>query len=102
MTILSPSAEKSARPYPRGIWIGSISGRPVKASQTRTMRSADTVATRRPSGLNFTPATCASLGRPGEGAGGLYLTNQRRDYAVVLSPLGGVRVHAWDGSGWTF
>ena len=50
----------------------------------------------------FTPGSCGSLGRPGEGAGGLYLTNQRRDYAVVLSPLGGVRVHAWDGSGWTY
>ncbi len=49
----------------------------------------------------FTPATCASLGRPGQGAGGIYLTNQRRDYAVVLSPLGAVRVHAWNGSGWT-
>ena len=28
----------------------------------------------------------------------VYITNGRRDYAVVLAALGGVRVHAWDGS----
>jgi type II secretory pathway pseudopilin PulG len=39
----------------------------------------------------------------GTGGGGVYLTNGRRDYAVVLSPLGGVRVHAYEaGEGaWT-
>lgn len=37
-----------------------------------------------------------ALGIVGSGAGALYVTNGNRDYAVVLSPLGGVRIHAWD------
>ena len=37
-------------------------------------------------------------GAIGTGAGAVYLTNGARDYAIVLSPLGGVRVSAWDGS----
>jgi prepilin-type N-terminal cleavage/methylation domain-containing protein len=34
----------------------------------------------------------------GSGGGGVYITNGRRDYAVVLSPLGGVRVHGYEAS----
>ena len=30
------------------------------------------------------------------GNGGVYVTSGTRDYAVVLAPLGGVRVHAWE------
>ncbi len=39
----------------------------------------------------------------GSGNGAVYITNGRRDYAVVLTALGGVRVHAWEaGAGeWT-
>jgi prepilin-type N-terminal cleavage/methylation domain-containing protein len=39
----------------------------------------------------------------GSGSGAVYVTNGRRDYAVVLTALGGVRVHAWEsGAGtWT-
>ncbi len=48
-----------------------------------------------PSGGSFD-----DIGRLGTGWGGIYLTNTRRDYAVVLSNLGSVRVHAWTGSGW--
>ncbi len=32
----------------------------------------------------------------GSGGGAVYLTNGRRDYAIVLTPLGGVHVDAWD------
>ncbi len=47
-------------------------------------------------------AACA-LGAVGSGAGGVYLTNGRRDFAVVQLPLGGVRVHTWDSAAgqWT-
>jgi hypothetical protein len=47
-------------------------------------------------------AAC-TLGDVGSGNGAIYLTNGRRDYAVVLSPLGTVRVHSWEqGAGqWT-
>lgn len=33
----------------------------------------------------------------GSGVGAIYLTNGRRDYAVVLSALGAVRIHNWNG-----
>jgi prepilin-type N-terminal cleavage/methylation domain-containing protein len=32
----------------------------------------------------------------GSGNGAVYFTNGTRDYAVVLNPMGGVRVHSWD------
>ncbi len=57
----------------------------------------------RPEGMPvaFTPA-CV-LGGVGSGAGGAYVTNGLRDYAVVLSPLGGIHVHGWNGAtdSWT-
>lgn len=54
----------------------------------------------------FTPDTgggsCDEIGLVGQGGGGIYLTNTRRDYAVVLSHLGTTRVHLWNPSsgGW--
>jgi len=44
---------------------------------------------------------CGAVGVTGTGGGALYITNGRRDYGIVLSPLGSVRVHAWDGNAWT-
>lgn len=44
--------------------------------------------------VGFNPA--CTIGPPGSGNGAVYLTNGRRDYAVVLTALGGVRVHGWD------
>lgn len=43
------------------------------------------------------------IGDIGSGGGAVYVTSGKRDYAVVLAPLGGVRVHAWArGAGaWT-
>jgi prepilin-type N-terminal cleavage/methylation domain-containing protein len=48
-------------------------------------------------------SACTELGLRGEGGGGIYLTNGRRDYAVVLTPLGTSRVLAWnpDSGNWT-
>lgn len=40
--------------------------------------------------------TCTARGLPGEGGGGVYVTNGDRDYAVVLQPLGTARVMAWN------
>ena len=42
-------------------------------------------------------------GNVASGNGAVYVTSGERDYAVVLAPLGGVRVHAWErGAGaWT-
>ncbi len=49
----------------------------------------------------MTPADCANLGTAGQGGGGIYVTNGRRDYAVVLSALGTARVHNWEGTQWS-
>jgi len=38
---------------------------------------------------------CGAFGAAGAGGGALYLTDGERDYAIVLSPIGGVRVHLW-------
>ena len=49
----------------------------------------------------FTPA--CGLGTVGGGGGGIYLSNGLRDLAVVLTPLGAVRMHSFnEGTGaWT-
>jgi hypothetical protein len=49
----------------------------------------------------YSGGTCGAIGATGSGGGALYVTNGKRDYAVVLSPLGGVRVHAWSVGGWS-
>lgn len=42
-----------------------------------------------------TTPPCDDLGPIGDAGGAIYLTNGNRDYAVVLSPLGTVRLHRW-------
>jgi prepilin-type N-terminal cleavage/methylation domain-containing protein len=37
------------------------------------------------------------LGQTGTGGGAIYINNDRRDAAVVLSPLGSVKVHGFEG-----
>lgn len=41
-------------------------------------------------------ANCGAVGQTGLGGSAIYLTSGDRDYAVVISPMGGVRVHVWD------
>ncbi|RIL05843.1 MAG: hypothetical protein DCC71_08875 [Proteobacteria bacterium] len=48
-----------------------------------------------PDGVPLGFDAACNVGALGSGAGGLYFGNGRRDYAVVLSPLGSVRVHNW-------
>jgi type II secretory pathway pseudopilin PulG len=50
----------------------------------------------------FTPGagTCDAIGQAGQGGGAIYLSNGRRDFAVLLGPLGTTRVHLWNGSAW--
>lgn len=50
----------------------------------------------RPDGTPLAIDSTCNIGTIGTGGGALYLSNGRRDYAVVLQPLGGVRVHRWD------
>jgi hypothetical protein len=43
-------------------------------------------------------SSCSQMGLRGEGGGGIYVTNSRRDYAIVVTPLGTSRVLAWNPS----
>lgn len=47
-------------------------------------------------GIPLTFDAACNLGTIGSGGGAVYMTNGSRDYAVVLSPLGAVRVHAFE------
>jgi type II secretory pathway pseudopilin PulG len=46
---------------------------------------------------------CTAITGVGVGGGAIYVTNGKRDYAAVLTPLGTVRLHRWvaGGGGWT-
>jgi len=54
-----------------------------------------------PVSMSFTSGDCDEFGNTGSGSAALYLTNGDRDYAVVLSALGSVRVHRWQGGAWS-
>lgn len=57
----------------------------------------------RPDGVPVAIDAACNAGRLGTGGGTIYLWTSNRDYAITLSPLGGVRVHTWNAStgGWT-
>ena len=57
----------------------------------------------RPDGIPVAMDNFCATGRLGSGGGTIYMNTTNRDYAITLSPLGGVRVHVWDvaAAGWT-
>lgn len=57
----------------------------------------------RPDGVPVAIDAACNAGNLGSGGGSIYVWSQNRDFAVTLSPLGGVRVHLWDpaNGGWT-
>ncbi len=57
----------------------------------------------RPDGIPVAIDNLCNAGRLGSGGGTIYLQTANRDYAITLSPLGGVRVHVWDrqAGAWT-
>ena len=57
----------------------------------------------RPDGIPVAIDDACTAGRLGTGGGTIYLWSENRDFAITLSPLGGVRVHTWiAGTGaWT-
>lgn len=57
----------------------------------------------RPDGVPVAVDNACTAGRLGTGGGTIYLWTQNRDFAVTLTPLGGVRVHVWNSStgAWT-
>lgn len=56
----------------------------------------------RPDGVPVAVGAACASGQVGSGTGGVYVTNNQapaasgRNYSIVLSPLGGVKVYAWD------
>ena len=55
-----------------------------------------------PVAFSYSAGACDDIANTGSGGGGLYITNGRRDYSIVLSPLGTVRVHFWtQGGSWS-
>lgn len=65
--------------------------------------SAATWVLFRPEGPPRAFSSDCTTGNVGSGGGGVYLTNGERDAAVVVTPLGAVRIHAWNpsASGWS-
>ncbi len=57
----------------------------------------------RPDGVPVGIDNLCNAGRLGTGGGTIYLNTANRDFAITLSPLGGVRVHVWNAAsgGWT-
>lgn len=49
-----------------------------------------------PSGVPVGATAGCNLGNTGSGGAAVYVSNGTRDYAVVMTPLGGVHVHAFD------
>lgn len=80
----------------RGAFTTGSSFSDADGTQTRWVRF-------RPDGVPVGVSNGCVAGSVGTGGGGIYVSNGRRDYAVVLSPLGGVKLHAWNrGDGqWT-
>lgn len=57
----------------------------------------------RPDGVPVAVDGACNPGQLGSGGGTIYLWSANRDFAITLSPLGGVRVHQWNVStgGWS-
>jgi type II secretory pathway pseudopilin PulG len=47
------------------------------------------------------PCPTANVGAIGQAGGAIYVTNGKRDYAIVMTPLGTVRMHRWRSGSWT-
>ena len=52
----------------------------------------------RPDGIPVAIDATCNAGQLGSGGGTIYLWTANRDFAVTLSPLGGVRVHTWNAN----
>ena len=83
-----PAAGAFAAPQTRG----GTTLSPANAVVQWLMFRADGVPVRFQGSLG----SCGTVGATAQGGAAFYLTNGTRDYAVVLSPMGGVRVHRWN------
>jgi len=76
-------------------FVGSTFTRPAGGAQAHAVLF-------RPDGVPVALGPACTTGTMGTGAGGVYLratnANQARDYAVVMTALGAVKIYAWDPS----
>jgi type II secretory pathway pseudopilin PulG len=79
---------------PGGPWDGATFTDPANAKINWVLFGPDGIP------VTFVGAvgSCGLLGNLGSAGGALYLTNGERDFAIVLSPLGAVRLHVWNGA----
>ena len=83
---------------PGGTWaLGSTFRDPADTQTEWVAFRADGIPVGFPNG-----GGACTLGTPGTGAGAIYLNNNRRDMAVVLTALGSVKVHGFEAVGGTW
>ena len=88
----SGAAPFNASPPP--VWDGATFADPSNSKVNWILFRPDGI----PVGFSGTAGSCGTVGGVGSGGGAFYVTNGERDFAVVLSPLGGVRLHLWNRS----
>jgi type II secretory pathway pseudopilin PulG len=79
-------------PFNPSPWDGGTFGSAAGVSVDWVMFGPDGV----PVTFNGAGGVCGAVGGLGSGGGAFYLTDGERDYAIVMSPIGGVRLHRWN------
>ena len=76
---------------------------PAGSSLTLPNGAVTTWVLFRPDGIPVAVDAACSQGQLGSGGGTIYLWTRSRDFAISLSPLGGVRVYTWNlnSQAWT-
>ena len=89
------STDSGAAPFDPGgppDWDGATFADPSHAKVNWLLFRPDGI----PVAFSGAAGSCGTIGGVGSGGGAFYVTNGERDFAVVLSPLGGVRLHVWN------
>jgi prepilin-type N-terminal cleavage/methylation domain-containing protein len=79
-------------PSPPPDWDGATFADPSNAKVNWLLFRPDGI----PVGFSGAAGSCGTIGGVGSGGGAFYVTNGERDFAIVLSPLGGARLHVWN------
>lgn len=95
--VSSDNGKAAFNPSPPPIWDGATFADPSNTKINWVLFRPDGI----PVAFSGAMGGCGTVGPTGGGGGALYLTNGERDFGVVLSPLGGVRVHLWSDSQWS-
>ena len=96
-TAIVPSDSGGAPFNPNPSWDGATFTKPDASKANWVMFRNDGI----PVAFEGDATDCGTIGATGSGGGGLYMTDGKRDFAVVLAPLGGVRLHLWRGGSWS-